>query len=67
MCVGEEFADKMNLVTRTIIINGVNVTKCNLQKIILNDNPNIKGILSIFRFLLTVSVIPLRKVVYNNN
>lgn len=41
--LGEEFADKMNLVTRTIIINGVNVTKCNLKKIILNDNPNIKG------------------------
>lgn len=41
--LGEEFADKMNLVTRTIIINGVNVTKCNLKKVILNDNPMIRG------------------------
>lgn len=41
--LGEEFADKMNFVTRTIILNGVNVTKCNLRKIILNDNPQIKG------------------------
>jgi Ran GTPase-activating protein (RanGAP) involved in mRNA processing and transport len=41
--LGPEFADAMSVVARPLIIDGQNVTICKLKKVVLNDNPGIKG------------------------
>jgi Ran GTPase-activating protein (RanGAP) involved in mRNA processing and transport len=41
--LGSEFADAMSIVARPLIIDGTNVTICRLKKVVINDNPDIKG------------------------